>query len=231
MCIYKIGPSYNRLQFLKNTTSWGRGGRWTQPKLYTEKFIYYGSIVTSMDELVESCPLCNATGYEATEMIVLGKMTLAEAADRFDVTIEEAWAHLMYHEHGLKPIIDIEDKLKRLVWTMDDYIKEYMITQKPKGGNVKALVTMVREMRNLLSTLGEVRGTINKGTQNQINIENMQINNMNRLIDTVMSDLCPECQLKILNEIDGSKIVEAEVVRDGPHRKIESRSSCKKQTS
>ena len=147
------------------------------------------------------CNLCAASevGKAYTKELLAGTKTLADAADRFTMSIEQVWIHVMHHAEDLtidKASLSIEDKLWMLIRISEDWLFELIVHEKPGVRTVKQVTSLLAEIRKLLTTVAEVKGQMPRGP-------NVNVLQLNSFISLAVGQLCDDCQRKVLSLLEG----------------------------
>lgn len=141
------------------------------------------------------CQLCQAgsIGAQWTQDLLSGKRTLVQAAERFNMSVDQVWQHVMDHS-TCAPALDVSSKLQKCLRIAEDWLNELIMTQPPGPKSVKQVTSLLAEIRRLLSLMAELEGSITR--------PEIQITQYNQLLTVVIEELCPACQQKLMSYLE-----------------------------
>ncbi len=144
------------------------------------------------------CALCGAgtLGAQWTQDLLSGKRTLVQAAERFNMSVDQVWQHVMEHSSA-ESQLDVSSKLQKCLRIAEDWLNELIMTHPPDPRTVKQVAALLAEIRRLLALLAELEGSITR--------PEIQINQYNQLLTVVIEELCPTCQKKLLSYLEEHK--------------------------
>jgi len=145
-----------------------------------------------------TCPICTAgeLGATWTRDLLDGKRTLAEAAERFSCSIDQVWRHVTEHElpEAEKLQMDVRSKLWKCIRIAEDWLAELILAERPNSRTVRQVVSLLAEIRKLLVVSAEMEGSLP--------VPDVQIVQINNVMQTVVGELCPVCQAKVLKALE-----------------------------
>lgn len=158
--------------------------------------------------MTDKCVICSAgdKGRLWTRDVVLGRKNLFDMSKHFGCTQEEAMEHVNKHEI----IVDDDgnynspdfyiSKLLKILKTLEDMVSYDMIMNTDmKNQDKETTIKVLKECRETLKALGEFQGRLSKDTNINIEIIN---NQYKQITNMIVAEVCPECQLKIVDLMD-----------------------------
>lgn len=104
------------------------------------------------------CRVCShPKGWYYTRLVLLGRMTLAEAASRLGVTDKMLWYHIKNH---VKEEEELPDDLQECLEYMLDKLKlkfRELMMLPTDNTTVRAVAALVKEMRGLVMDLAKLQ--------------------------------------------------------------------------
>lgn len=144
------------------------------------------------------CPICSAgeLGATWTRDLLDGRRTLAEAAERFACSIDQVWRHVTEHElpESERLELDVRSKLWKCIRIAEDWLAELIMTTRPDSRTVRQVVSLLGEIRKLLVVSAEIEGSLP--------VPDVQVVQINNIVQTVVGELCPACQAKVLRALE-----------------------------
>ena len=166
---------------------------------------------------LDGCPLCNhpeiARRYQRN--YVLGKTTKKKFMQFFNCNFDTIANHMMFHDDIVRKEVGKEDKweiktdgnfyknnLLSSLSELDD-LKDLLITGGRADPNViKAIVTLMKEIRDTLKDIAIAKGQINQNDQKiTINVDKINQNYLS-LTQIITSECCGSCQKKVIAKME-----------------------------
>jgi len=164
----------------------------------------------------DTCPLCNnpAKASSWVRLILNNHRTAIACAEFFKTTPEQVNKHIYSHYDVADTVSPndpefIKDKLLKLLSTIELWFDEAIIDNAIDRGTVDLALKMSREIRDTLKLYGELNGQLSQQNAT-INIVAIQ-NNYRQLTNTLMMDLCPDCQIKVMRVIENKRLAETSI--------------------
>ena len=126
-------------------------------------------------------------GAYVSKMVLTGRMTLTEGAAILGVSRELLWHHIQKHfvpQHSG----DVLDRLEGLLRVLYDRLEEVVAR-----GSTRDLVQLTKEIRDTLSLIAKVRGSMPPETQVVVKVD---------LRKFLLAVLCDECKRKLLEAVE-----------------------------
>lgn len=161
------------------------------------------------------CNICNSGQYGAkwTAELNLGTKKVSTAAIEFNMSIEDVLTHINDHKMETENV-NLEEllndpnffyrELLMLHVRLKDWMAFMMETEEFGVANIDRGIKLIKEIRETLKLLAELQGKLNKGDtyhQQFIQIKG----DMQMFTTSVIENVCPDCQSKILDVIDARK--------------------------
>jgi len=128
-------------------------------------------------------------------MVLLGRMTLAEAASRLGVTDKMLWYHIKNH---VKEEEELPDDLQECLEYMLDKLKlkfRELMMLPTDTTTVRAVAALVKEMRGLVMDLAKLQKKVSTAPTFNVMV-------MNKLETGVLTLLCPKCKERLLKYLE-----------------------------
>ena len=172
---------------------------------------------------MDSCKMCGSeVGVEWSQKLQRGEVRPMDAALHFNMTISDVNEHMINHDITVAVVerkkfsekiqdpnylLDkVEMVLNRLETTLDNGID---LEDDLDAGTIKLTALLTKEIRETLKLVFELQGKFKHGDiyhQQFIKIEG----NYNLLISAITGGmLCEECQEKMLNKLETTKLIES----------------------
>ena len=156
------------------------------------------------------CNLCNSgsIGAKWTRDLKIGSKSLRAAALEFNMTIEEVMEHMQTHvmeepvpETDIMSLLEdpkfINRKILSIALNIEDWAKFVQETEKLDKNTMEFCLKLFKELRELYKLQAELEGKLKRGDTYQMQFVQIQ-GDMNMLVGTVLSETCPACQQKIV---------------------------------
>lgn len=156
------------------------------------------------------CNLCNSgsIGVKWTRDLKIGSKSLRAAALEFNMTIEEVMEHMQTHvmeepepETDIMTLLEdpkfINRKILSIALNIEDWAKYVQETEKLDKNTMEFCLKLFKELRELYKLQAELEGKLKRGDTYQQQFIQIQ-GDMNMLVGTVLSEMCPACQMKIV---------------------------------
>ncbi|TRZ80784.1 hypothetical protein D4R86_03785 [bacterium] len=94
----------------------------------------------------------------------------------------------------------IRNKLLKLIQIIEIWFDEIVVRNDVDRNAIDAALSISKEIRSALKLIGELDGKLNQG---QADFQLIELKRQYKMLtDTVMMELCPECQDKILHAVE-----------------------------
>ncbi len=160
-----------------------------------------------------TCKMCERKkdGTTWTRDILLGVKTPAQAAEYFDMTVQEVTTHVNDHEFLLedeRSIYESKDfyvrELARLYALAKDWLTYVTDAREISKDQIDLGIKLSKEIRATITALAEFQGRLDKGGNVVAKMEHIEAKYI-KLTTKIVTEVCPECQQKILTVIESMK--------------------------
>jgi len=164
------------------------------------------------------CPLCqDRRGSRWTEALALGNKTTKEAMIAFGMKKVDVEEHI-YHHDTETTFVDPSDanrsynkefyikRLDQIGVDLNGLLDEVMGAGQVNGDTIRNVTALTKEIRETLRLLGDITKVIHDDNTAQLekSVQDMKGNYLT-LTNIITTQVCPDCQKKILTAIDTQK--------------------------
>jgi len=152
------------------------------------------------------CKICDDTSEKRKAIerqLTLGNIDLKSAADELNVNEKTLWYHLKHHlQESFEALADkdVQTQLKHLMRKLHELVDQLLSL--PAENYARHLPALIRELRELITTLGKTRGEVPPDIAIQINI-------LNKYTTWMREHLCDTCKLKAAEMIEQYEAIES----------------------
>lgn len=164
------------------------------------------------------CPLCqDRRGNRWTEALALGNKSMKEAQIAFNMKRADVEEHI-YHHATDETFVDAKDqnrsydkefyirRLDQIGADLNSMLDEVMGGGQVNSETIRSATTLTKEIRETLRLLGDITKVISDDNTAQLekSVLDMKSNYLT-LTNIITTQVCPECQKKILASIETQK--------------------------
>ncbi|MDD4471644.1 MAG: hypothetical protein PHT97_10875 [Methanoculleus sp.] len=163
--------------------------------------------------MVEGCVMCDREqeGRKWKRDILMGLKTPRDAANYFNMDIEQVNDHLAEHDYMTddeKLLYESKDfyvrELAKIYTMLQDWLKYVIGAETISKQDIDIGLKLTREVRETVVKLAEFQGRLDKSAgsvEKMLRMEKKYI----VLTSEIVAKVCPECQLKVLEVIHDLK--------------------------
>ena len=160
---------------------------------------------------VKKCPICSAgsEGFFITENYLHGRVSFKQLCDLFNVSKQQALEHVHHHHpdgytnapsDDLQQIINYRNKFYLILLDLEMWINKVKNSNEATYKTISALTSLIKEYRQILTTLAELDGKINK---NQVVVELQNYNQkLDELVTIIVEELCDDCKTRVMGKLE-----------------------------
>jgi len=143
------------------------------------------------------CKICeHPKGDYYTRLVLLGRMTLAEAAAKLGVSDKMLWYHIKNHVKAEPEELpdDLQECLQYMLDKLKVKFRELMLLPTDHT-SIRSIAALVKEMRGLIMDLAKLQKKISTAPSVNVTV-------MTKLETGILTLLCPECKQKVLSYLE-----------------------------